>query len=185
MHAKAPHPLARVKSLLRTGPWALCLRFADQSWRLLTGAPLWRLSRVTPRLYVGGQHYPRGYGRMLDHGITAVVNLRETHHSDVQKGIAFERHLHLATPDNTPPSMQALLRGAAFAHDAMARGSVYVHCGIGVGRAPTLAAAILIADGLTPDEAMNQIKRVRPFVHLTPGQRLALDDFADAWHSQN
>ena len=182
MHANAPHPLTRVVSLSKTGPLAILLRFIDQAWRLVTGAPLWRLSQLTPRLYLGGQHYRRGYQSMLKRGVTGIVNLRERHHSDIKKGIAAERHLHLPTLDNTPPTVANLMRGAEFVHAEIRRGgSVYIHCGVGVGRAPTLAAACLIADGMTPDEALRRIKRVRPFVHLTPGQRNALDAFADAW----
>ena len=177
-----PHPSTRVISLLRTGPAALLLRFVDQGYRLLTGAPLWRLSQIQPRLYIGGQHYARGCRAMRDRGVCAIVNLREIHHSDGAKGIAGERHLHLPTIDNTPPSVDDLLRGVAFVQGEIGQGgSVYIHCGVGVGRAPTLASACLIAEGRSPDAALRRIKRVRPFVHLTPGQRSALDAFAVAW----
>ncbi len=177
-----PHPLARVLSLVRTGPLSIVLRFVDQAYRKTRGAPLWRLCAVTPQLAVGGQHYRGGYAAMQAYGITAVVNLRESRFNDEQAGIGGDRHLHLATIDNTPPSREDLVRGVQFISDEIATGGkVYVHCGVGVGRAPTLAAAYLISTGLTPDDALRGIRAVRPFVHLTASQRAVLDEFARLW----
>ena len=118
---------------------------------------------------------------MLDYGISAIVNMRNRH-SDEDKHIAGERHLHLATVDNTPPSVEDLRRGAAFIRAEIDRGGkVYVHCAVGCGRAPTMAAAYLISTGLSPKEALRQIKTVRPFVHLTRKQRAVLDQFEEYW----
>ena len=119
---------------------------------------------------------------MRDFGITAIVNLRESHFSDEALGIAGERHLHLPTIDNTPPTIADLLRGVAFVQAEIDRaGKVYIHCGVGVGRAPTLTAACLIATGLSPNTALSRIKAVRPFIHLTSAQRRVLDEFAATW----
>lgn len=177
--SEPPSPIARARSLLRTGPLPIALRFVDQIYRLVSGAPLWRLSAVTPQLSLGGQHYPRGCARMRDFGISAVVNMREARFNDVAQGIGGAGRLHLPTIDNTPPSLADLCAGVAFAQAEIARGGkVYIHCGVGVGRAPTMLAACLIADGSTPADALNSIKAVRPFIHLTAGQSQALEDFA-------
>ena len=173
----APHPITRVFSLLSAGPSAVALRWFDQVSRRRTGVPVWKLSAITPQLFVGGQHYPKGYRAMLDYGITAIVNMRGEH-SDLEKGIAGERHLHLATVDNTPPSVDDLQRGAAFIQAELERGGkVYVHCAVGCGRAPTMAAAYLISTGLSPKAALKRVKDVRPFVHPTPRQRAVLYEF--------
>ena len=173
-----PHPLVRLRSLLRTGPVPLALRLLDQLARRTTGAPIWRLCAVTPQLHVGGQHYRRGYAKMRDYGITAILNMRGER-CDQAQGIGGERHLQLATIDNTPPSLDDLRCGSDFIRAEIARGGkVYVHCAVGCGRAPTMAAAYLISTGLTADEALRRIKAVRPFVHPTPGQREALAAFA-------
>ena len=152
----------------------------------MSGAPLWQLSDVTPQLYLGGQHDVRGYRKMRQRGISAIINMREQRFSDVDAGIAGERHLHLATIDNTPPTVADLSRGAEFARDEIARGGkVYIHCGVGVGRAPTMAAAYLISTGLTPQCALQKIKQARPFVHLTAAQRAVLDEFAASWQERH
>lgn len=184
--AKPPHPLTRVISLTKTGPMPILLRIVDQIWRKTRGAPLWQLSQVTPQLYLGGQHSVRGYRRMRQHGISAIINMRERRYSDVDAGIAGERHLHLATVDNTAPSIADLSRGAAFVRDEIARGGkVYIHCGVGVGRAPTMAAAYLISTGLTPQHALQKIQQARPFIHLTAAQRAVLDEFAASWQERH
>ena len=184
--AKPPHPLTRVISLIKTGPLPILLRLVDQIWRKIRGAPLWQLSQITPQLYIGGQHSVRGYRQMQQRGISAIVNMREQRFSDVDAGIAGERHLQLATVDNTPPTVADLSRGAAFVGDEIARGGkVYIHCGVGVGRAPTMAAAYLISTGLAPQLALEQIRRARPFVHLTAAQRAILDQFAASWQERH
>ena len=184
--SKPPNPLTRAISLAKTGPISILLRFVDQAYRKTRGAPLWQLSAVTPQLNIGGQHYPGGYAAMLEYGITAIVNLREAHFSDEKAGIGGSRHLHLATVDNTPPSLEDLIRGVKFIGDEIAvGGKVYIHCGVGVGRAPTMAAAYLISTGLKPDDALNRIRATRPFIHLTARQRSALEDFERHWRGTN
>ncbi len=49
-----------------------------------------------------------------------------------------------------------------------ARGSVYVHCQSGVGRAPTLAAAWLMHGGMDAGLGVALLRRVRPFLYPTP-----------------
>lgn len=123
---------------------------------------------------------------MRRRGISAIINMREQRFSDADAGIDGERHLHLATIDNTPPTIADLSRGAAFVSDEISRGGkVYIHCGVGVGRAPTMVAAYLISTGLAPEDAIQQIKQARPFVHLTGAQRAVLDEFAATWRERH
>lgn len=175
--AKPPSPFARIISLVRTGPRALLLRFYDQTRRKLTGTPVWGLSRITPNLYIGGQHTTlKGLQR---EGITAVVNMREVKYNDLKRGIGGDRHLHLATMDNTPPTLDDLERGADFiAAEIKEGGKVYIHCGVGVGRAPSMAAAYLIKhEKMTAVDAMGLIRLTRPFVHPTGREMRQLIDY--------
>ena len=57
-------------------------------------------------------------------------------------------------------------------------GSVYVHCGAGVGRAATMAVAHLIHSGLTPDLAWARVRQVRPFIRPTAAQVAQIERFA-------
>lgn len=150
----------------------------DHAVRILTGAPIRSVSQVTPQLHVGGQYRRRGWARLAARGITAVVNLR-TEFDDAAAGIAPQRYLYLPAVDDTPPTLEQLRQGADFiAEEVACGGGVYIHCGAGVGRAPTMAAAYLVGAGLTPDEAWARIRAVRPFIRIKPGQAAQIARFA-------
>jgi predicted protein tyrosine phosphatase len=143
---------------------------AEHAVRIVTGAPMERVSRVVPGVHMGGQYRRRGWRRMAARGITAVVNLR-AEFDDEAAGMAPAHYLHLPTPDDEAPTLEHLRQGAAFIADEVARGGqVYVHCGSGVGRAATMVAAYLVTTGLTPDEAWLCIRAARPFVRPTAVQ---------------
>ena len=61
---------------------------------------------------------------------------------------------------------------------------VYIHCGVGVGRAPTVAAAYLVSTGMTPEEAWTMLRAIRPFIWPNRRQRASVKQFAEelkAW----
>ena len=156
--------------LTEQGERVTALWAADHIVRIVTGAPIQSVSEVTPQLHVGGQYRERGWDRMRRRGITAVVNLR-IEFDDEAARIAPPRYLYLPTVDDTAPSLEHLREGVAFIAEVIERGgAVYVHCGAGVGRAPTMAAAYLVSTGLTPEEAWAEIRRARPFIRPKPEQ---------------
>lgn len=144
----------------------------------VTGVPVLRFSRVTPQLYVGPQFNAAGKRALEREGITAVVNLR-TEFDDAAHGLAFPHYCYLPTVDDDSPSTEHFQRGVDFIQAQIAAGGkVYIHCKAGVGRAPTLAAAYLIAQGNTLDGAIARIKQARPFIAITPPQMAALRIYA-------
>ena len=156
-----------------TALWA-----ADHLMRMVSGAPIRRLSQVTPQLHVGGQYRRRGWPILARRGVTAVINMR-TEFDDNHAGIAPARYLHLPTVDDHPPSLQDLQAGVAFIREEIARGGgVYIHCGAGVGRAPAMAAAYLVSTGLSPQQAWARIRAVRPFVRPRSAQIECVERFA-------
>jgi len=161
------------QGLRPTAWWA-----ADHAVRILLGAPIRRVSQIVPQLYVGGQHRRHGLSRMKSWGVSSVVNLRREF-DDAPAGLAFDRYLYLPTEDDDAPTLEHLRQGATFIAAEFRRGGVtYIHCGSGIGRAPTMAAAYLVSAGQTPDEAWDTIRRVRPFIRPTPIQLRRLEDFA-------
>jgi protein-tyrosine phosphatase len=108
-----------------------------------------------------------------------VVNLR-VEFDDAEAGIAPERYLYLPTEDDHAPTLEVLSMGVTFIADEIkGGGAVYVHCGSGIGRAATMAAAHLIDSGLTPDEAWARIRKARPFIRPTPPQLQQVEHYAD------
>jgi predicted protein tyrosine phosphatase len=151
---------------------------ADHAARIITGAPIRRVSQITTHLHVGGQYRRRGWPLLAARGITAVVNMR-IEFDDRKAGIAPAQYLYLAVVDDQAPSLEQLQTGADFIGDVVAKGGgVYVHCGSGIGRAATMAAAYLIGTGLTEDEAWAKIRAVRPFIRPTPVQIEQIERFA-------
>jgi len=164
--------------LTRQGPGVTALWAADHAVRLITGAPIRRVSQITPHLYLGGQYRRRGWRGLALQGITAVVNMR-IEFDDNDAGIAPQRYLYLPTVDDEAPSLEQLHQGVAFIAAEVAEGGrVYVHCGAGVGRAATMVAAYLVSTGLTPDEAWARVRAVRPFIRPTAAQVRQLGRFA-------
>jgi protein tyrosine phosphatase (PTP) superfamily phosphohydrolase (DUF442 family) len=161
------------QGLRATTMWA-----ADHAVRIVTGAPIRRVSQITPQLHVGGQYRRRGWPRLAARGITAVVNLR-IEFDDAAVGIAPPRYLYLPTVDDEPPTLEQLHEANAFIAEEIARGGrVYVHCGAGVGRAATTAAAYLVSAGLAPDLAWARIRAARPFIRPNPAQAAQVERFA-------
>jgi len=159
-----------------TALWAV-----DHLIRIVTGAPMQSVSQITPQLHVGGQYRQRGRRHLTLRGITAVVSMR-IEFDDEEAGIAPERYLYLPTVDDTPPSLEHLREGVDFIAEEIERGGgVYIHCGSGVGRAPTMAAAYLVSTGVAPEEAWAMIRAVRPFVRPRPQQVAQLRQFAEGF----
>jgi hypothetical protein len=165
----------KAQGLRTTAWWA-----ADHAFRILAGANIRRVSQITPHLHVGGQYRSHGWSRMVARGITAVVNLR-IEFDDQEAGLAPQRYLHLEVIDDDAPTLDQLQTGAAFIAEEVARGGcAYVHCGSGIGRAPTMAAAYFISTGQTPEQAWATIRAVRPFIRPTPVQLAQIERFASA-----
>jgi hypothetical protein len=164
--------------LVDQGLWPTTLWAADHAVRIVTGANIRAVSQITPQLHVGGQYRRRGWPRLAARGVTAVVNLR-IEYDDGEAGIAPDRYLYLPTVDDHPPSLEHLRRGVAFmAVEIEGGGGVFVHCGSGVGRAPTMAAAYLVSTGKTVDEAWKEIQEKRPFVRPRAEQVAQVARFA-------
>ncbi len=135
--------------------------------RLIIDKPVRRLCQVTPQLFVGAQFHRRGWRVISSWDVNAVVNLREEF-DDRSLGVDLGRYLYIPIEDDHVPTLEELNRGVDFIASEIGRGGkVYIHCGSGVGRAPTMAAAYLVSLGSTPQTAWDLIRKARPFIRPT------------------
>jgi protein-tyrosine phosphatase len=143
----------------------------------LTGIPVMKYSRITPELYVGPQILQAGKRRLEALGVTGSINMQDefddrAHHLD------FKDHCYLPTPNDYAPTLSQLEQGIHFIQQIKDRGGkVYIHCRGGIGRAPTMAAAYLMEQGATLEEAICMIKKSRPFIMIMPLQMQRLREF--------
>jgi protein-tyrosine phosphatase len=91
-------------------------------------------------------------------GVTVVVNLRSEYQDTFAPPLPVA-YLWVPVEDHTDPTLEQLHLGARFIDAAVRAGHrVLVHCKMGIGRSPTMAAAYLIWTGLSVDEAMQQME---------------------------
>ncbi len=122
-------------------------------------------SKITDNLFIGDTPRRDDYDALRDLGVRLIINMR------FDRRPANDPHQHpldflwLRTFDNPvlPIPIRSLMRGVHAALQTIKEGGkVYVHCARGRHRGVAMGAAILIALGYDPDEAIELIKARRP-----------------------
>ena len=135
-------------------------------------------NQITPYIFLGTNaccqiHFKK---ELLDKGIKADISLEEGR-IDAAWGVKY--FLWLPTKDHTAPTMKQLGMGAKQIDFLVKnRIKVYIHCKNGHGRAPTLLAAYFISQGMNTRQAIEEIKKKRPEIHLWPAQVKDLNKFS-------
>jgi protein-tyrosine phosphatase len=162
----------REQGLLTTLQWLYAVGIP-----YLTGHISLRYSKITDQVYLGAQHGRGGLQTLQEEGIEAVVNLRDES-DDEEKNLLLTDYCYLPVVDNTAPRITDLEQGVQFIREVVEAGDkVYIHCASGVGRAPTMVAAYLIAEGEELEKAVQRITQVRPFIRILPDQRARLREY--------
>lgn len=122
-------------------------------------------SKITENLYIGRTPNKKDFALLHDLGVGLVINMRiglpprrDPHNPPIMS-------LWLPTIDSPIfPIPIALLQIGARASLNVIRsgGIVYAHCSRGRHRGPAMGACILIAQGRSPEEAIQLIKQQRP-----------------------
>jgi uncharacterized protein (TIGR01244 family) len=112
------------------------------------------LRLVDDRLLVGGETTPEQYRELAEHGVTTVIDTRTGGAADdstddprqlAELGLDYRR---LPIPDGRAPTPAQVRRFLDLVEAA--DGRVFAHCGGGVGRSTSLAAAYEAAQGEDP-----------------------------------
>lgn len=122
------------------------------------------LERVDERVWRGAAPTPEGYAGLAERGVSTVVDLR------AEDGAAAEgdyvellgmHYVHIPVRDGQAPTQREVGRFLAAVRSR--GGTVFVHCGAGVGRTGTMAAAYLVATGQADaEEALRRNLAVGP-----------------------
>lgn len=134
---------------------------------------------IAPQLWLGGAPtYERDYQFLLDHGITAVLDMRAEREGDRDfYGKHDINYLRLAVLDVVVPPDEYLSKGADWINEQIESGrTVLVHCAKGRGRSATLAAAYMMRyKHMSFDESRALMLEERPLVKLEERHRRRLD----------
>jgi dual specificity MAP kinase phosphatase len=121
-------------------------------------------SQITDDLFIGTTPRRKDYDVLRGLGVRLVINMRFTRGPKPHFRDLHIQYLWLRTFDNPliPIPMRAFTRGVNAALDVIhLGGKVYVHCAHGRHRSVAMGAAILIAQGMSADEAIDLIKERR------------------------
>jgi protein-tyrosine phosphatase len=119
---------------------------------------------VDGHVWRGAAPTAAGYRALAEAGVTTVVDLRaedDLHVDEAALGELGIRRIHLPMRDGQAPKPELVQRFLEVVGSS--DGTVYVHCGAGVGRTGTMAAAYLVQrDGVSGLEAMRRNLAVGP-----------------------
>jgi hypothetical protein len=121
-------------------------------------------SRITDDLFIGTTPQAKDYQRLHDLGVRLIINMRFTRRPDPNLLDLPLDLLWLRTIDSPlfPIPIRKLVEGTRAAMETIREGGrVYTHCAYGRHRAVAMGAAVLIAQGYSPQEAMELIKANR------------------------
>jgi protein-tyrosine phosphatase/membrane-associated phospholipid phosphatase len=146
------------------------------SWRhYRRQATAW--TEITPRIWLGALLAEEEARAAVQSGVTAVIDLTvEFSEAEAFRGV---RYLALPVLDLTAPSQEQLAEAVAFIERESQQGIVYVHCKAGYSRSAAVIAAWLLATrrATSPEDAFEQLRRLRPSIVIRPEIPPALQAF--------
>src|ERR1017187_890234 len=120
------------------------------------------MTQVWERLFIGGIADAEQLADANPSGITTVVSLSEIPVEEKRKGV---NYLHLPIEDDVPVPVRQFYGVMDAIRKNIRWGTVPLHCGVGVSRAPSLAAAYMDAVGcMGVETAIGEIRKLRPVI---------------------
>ncbi len=112
-------------------------------------------------------------------GVGTLVSLTETPPDADVFAASDIAQVHIPVRDFTAPTLEQMIEFVGVVSASVERGDpVGVHCTAGLGRSGTMAAAYLVAEGASAEEAIATVRRLRPGSIETEAQEEAVNRFA-------
>jgi atypical dual specificity phosphatase len=144
-------------------------------------------SQITPTLWLGGAPtYQRDYARLVEYGVSAVVNIRAERPDETD---FYDRHhmthVRYMVPDVSVPDAAVISQAVDWMKSQIDEGrTVLVHCAKGRGRSATLIAGYLMREkGMSFAQANALMKSKRSLTKLETKHRRVLEDWLAAQKS--
>jgi protein-tyrosine phosphatase len=120
------------------------------------------MTQIWQRLWVGGLTDAERLAKGNPNGITSVISLSELPVENERRGVNYIR-LPIEDDEEVPlHQFDAIIDALS---ENIRWGTVLLNCGVGISRAPSLAAAYMDACGYRDiDAALDEIRMVRPFI---------------------
>lgn len=132
--------------------------------------PIRQLHEITPGLYLGSDQAAKSQAMLQKKKITAVLSILD-HDIEVPKD-QVSRHLRLSMEDYPDVDIAPVAEKALeFVREAQKNNQrVLVHCQMGMSRSASIMTKLVQElYGMTPEEALKQVKERRPVVDLNYG----------------
>jgi protein-tyrosine phosphatase len=121
------------------------------------------MTQIWERLFLGSLAEAEELADDNPSGISTVISLSEV---AIQYKRTDVKYVHLPIEDDMPVPVRQFYCIMDAIRKNIRWGTVLLHCGVGVSRAPSLAAAYMAAVGYKNiDAAIKEIRQVRPFIH--------------------
>jgi protein-tyrosine phosphatase len=120
------------------------------------------MTQVWERLFIGGLSDAEELAEGNPLRITTVVSLTEIPVEAKRKGV---NYVHVPIADDEPVPFRQFTTVMDAIAKSIRKGNPLLHCGVGVSRAPSLAAAYMDAVGcMGVETAIGEIRKLRPVI---------------------
>jgi protein-tyrosine phosphatase len=120
------------------------------------------MTKIWERLFIGGLTDAQRLAKGNPNGIDSVISLCEECITSKRHGV---NYIHLPIQDDRPIPVGQFDKIMDSIAENIKWGTVLLHCGVGLSRAPSLAAAYMHVVGYKDiDVAISEIERLRPII---------------------
>ena len=147
----------------------------------ITGIPILKYCSISPLISVGAQQSAFGRKLLIRTNHRAVLSLRSDY-DDQEYGLQLAHYLNIPIPEYTAPTISQLHQGVDFINTCISNNTrIYIHCREGVSRAPLFVVAYYLKyQLLSLEEALDLIRKTRPFIQILDNQYSVLNHFLES-----